>query len=185
LQIENCVSIALGSLSGMTRREDGPWIDRTRHSLSQLAALKSVLDLFSELELPIKNVYSQDPVFNTLDTEFLESIGLRVVHSPQAFCLINDRTFFFCPGAERHHALRALEYDPALYFGNELSPETFGPIIESFRQKGLDDAHIIKTYLEGKDAVRLLDFEPDPVALGPSTFVYARKATTAVGEAHP
>lgn len=46
LRAENCVSIALGSLSGMTRREGGPWIDRTRSSLGQLAVLKSILDLF-------------------------------------------------------------------------------------------------------------------------------------------
>lgn len=46
LRVENCVLIALGSLSGETRREGWQSIDRTRHSLSQLAALKSILDVF-------------------------------------------------------------------------------------------------------------------------------------------
>lgn len=100
-----------------------------------------------------------------------------MVPHPQAFCLLNHQTFLFCPGAERHHALRALEYDPCLYFGNELQPETFGPIVESFRARGLDDKHIIEGYVVDKEEHRLGVFD---TAVGEGLCVYSRTAATAV-----
>lgn len=72
----------------------------------------------------VKDCSAQDPVFNTLDKQLLESTGIRVVEHPVAFTLINDRTFLYSPGAERVHLLDMLASNPTLFFGGPLDDGT-------------------------------------------------------------
>ncbi|OJD14359.1 hypothetical protein AJ78_05294 [Emergomyces pasteurianus Ep9510] len=122
-KMDNCVCVGLGSPSGFLR---GGWVDRRTVSLYQLAALVTMLEYFAQQDsLPpiIKDCYAQDPVFNTLDKQLLESQGVRVVQHPEAFTLINERTFLYSPGAERVHILDMLSSNPALFFGGPLDGE--------------------------------------------------------------
>ncbi|KAK2782344.1 hypothetical protein FQN53_009778 [Emmonsiellopsis sp. PD_33] len=119
-QIDNCVCVGLGSPSGLLR---GGWVDRRVVSLYQLAALATILEYFAHEDTPsrpIQQCYAQDPVFNTLDKQLLESIGILVVQDPEAFSLVNERTFLYSPGAERSHLTEILASDPTLFFGGPL-----------------------------------------------------------------
>ncbi|EEH42533.2 uncharacterized protein PADG_07353 [Paracoccidioides brasiliensis Pb18] len=121
--IDKCVCVGLGSPSGFLR---GGWVDRRAVSLYQLAALVTILEYFAWEDTPsnaIKDCYAQDPVFNMLDKQLLESVGVHVVEDPKAFALINEGTFLYSPGAERSHLLVMLSSNPALFFGGPLDGE--------------------------------------------------------------
>ncbi|PGH04912.1 hypothetical protein GX51_03208 [Blastomyces parvus] len=122
-KIDNCICVGLGSPSGFLR---GGWVDRRAVSLYQLAALVTMLEYFAHGDAPsisIKDCSAQDPVFNALDKQLLEYVGLRVVEHPAAFTLINEGTFLYAPGAERIHLLDMLPSNPALFFGGPLDDE--------------------------------------------------------------
>ncbi|KAL2013679.1 hypothetical protein VTN00DRAFT_1204 [Thermoascus crustaceus] len=117
-EIDNVVCIGLGSPSGFLR---GGWVDRRSVSLYQLAALASILEYFeANVEVNIKEVSAQDPVFNDLDKELLQSLGITVVEHPKAFNVVNERTLLYCPGAETAHLAQILPSSPALLFGGPL-----------------------------------------------------------------
>lgn len=66
------------------------------------------------------HVYTQDPVFNTLDKALFESLGLTVVDHPAGFEEVSERSFLFCPGAEKGHLEEILEKKPRVLFGGPL-----------------------------------------------------------------
>ncbi|KAL1958700.1 hypothetical protein VTO42DRAFT_4043 [Malbranchea cinnamomea] len=155
-ELHNCVCIGLGSLSGLLR---GGLVDRRSISLFQLAALTSILEYISQPEIPVTigKCYAQDPVFNFLDKEFLDSIGIEVLEDPDAFALVDDRTFLYAPGAERTHLSQLLSKDPAIFFGGPLED----PLVTN-------DTSADKNSLEAFSRLRcsklLPEFEPNDTA---------------------
>jgi len=65
-------------------------------------------------------VYAQEPWYNRLDEELLETLQMRKVDHPAAFELMTRQSFAFCPGAEQFVVKRTLRRDPALYLGGYL-----------------------------------------------------------------
>ena len=160
-QIDNITCIGLGSPSGFLR---GGWVDRRQVSLVQLAALVSTKELFRSSSFPDlyptnKNhltstdnvrVYTQDPVFNTLDKALFESLGLTVLENPAGFEKISEQSFLFCPGAEKGHLEEILEKKPRALFG--------GPLEE------MSDSDTVKAFLDEKVGKKVPVFEGDEKA---------------------
>ena len=86
-----------------------PGLIRNNHELAR-----------SVSRVKIGRCFAQDPVFNSLDQEFLQSIGIEVVQTPEAFGMVNEKTFLYAPGAERTHLLDLLSKNPAAFFGGPL-----------------------------------------------------------------
>ncbi|KAJ5176665.1 uncharacterized protein N7482_002542 [Penicillium canariense] len=150
--VDAIVCVGLGSPSGFLR---GGWVDRRSVSMYQLAALECIAERLSrsccpspflrfspttnqttstgpDNSLPLSfPIYAQDPVFNTLDTALLASLGITVVAHPAAFSLITPRTLLFCPGAERKHLEQLLPSDPCMVFGGPLE-NTESEVIQGF-----------------------------------------------------
>lgn len=67
----------------------------------------------------IENVYLQDPVFNHLDIELLQSLGYTVLETPSAFQQMTTNTFLFDPHVDWKLTARAVSVaDPCLRIGN-------------------------------------------------------------------
>ncbi|KAL8954177.1 MAG: hypothetical protein Q9222_000061 [Ikaeria aurantiellina] len=135
--IERCVVLGIGSFS-----ED------RRSCWWELVFLETILELLQNMvppnpksrtasheteekeeqmeqgaEAKIK-VFLQDPVFNTLDTAFLESLGYVVLKTPAAFDEINKSTFVFAPHVEvdvYSEALKGINGLPTLCIGTDLN----------------------------------------------------------------
>ncbi|KAJ5397569.1 hypothetical protein N7509_005682 [Penicillium cosmopolitanum] len=159
LNVDGIVCIGLGSPSGFLR--DG-WVDRRAVSLYQLAALETIKDVFTSSFLPLLKkhtdiqlrlsppslhllckganrsssfpIYAQDPVFNNLDRELLESLGMTVVNTPVGFERVTSKTLLFCPGAERKHLDMLLPSNPKLVLGGPLE-NTESSIIQAYVEK--------------------------------------------------
>ena len=70
----------------------------------------------------IEHVYFQEPRFNALDSEFLESRGYTIIHTPEFEDLITPETFLFAPSADLHIVLAAFQVTfPALFQGVPLT----------------------------------------------------------------
>ena len=69
----------------------------------------------------IKQVYVQDPAFNSLDEDFLRGLGYEIISSPEGFEKIDETTFLFAPHLEWPIYLAALrEACPSLCVGNDV-----------------------------------------------------------------
>ncbi|PGH16273.1 hypothetical protein AJ79_01812 [Helicocarpus griseus UAMH5409] len=168
--IDNCVCVGLGSPSGFIR---GGLVDRRAVSLYQLAALATVLEYFAHEDTPlepIKACYAQDPVFNKLDRQLLESIGVSVVEDPEAFALINERTFLYSPGAERTHLLDMLPSNPALFFGGPLDGETLARLPD-------DGEDPLTKFTDTRRSILLPSFEPNIPAFWKTSLFWRHENT--------
>ncbi|EAW12747.1 SRR1 family protein [Aspergillus clavatus NRRL 1] len=140
LAVDDIVCVGLGSPSGFLR---GGWVDRRDVSLYQLAALASMVDMMRKRH-PSVRVYAQDPVFNDLDRSLLDSLGFTVLEHPEGFARVSDRTFLYCPGAERTHLEQLLPANPPLLFG--------GPLEEI-------ESEVVGRFLGARKSVRVPVFE--------------------------
>ncbi|KAJ5495003.1 hypothetical protein N7539_000119 [Penicillium diatomitis] len=131
LHVDKVVCVGLGSPSGFLR---GGWVDRRSVSMYQLAALESVSSQISQSLSEAIPIYAQDPVFNTLDTALLSSLGITVISHPAAFSLITPQTLLFCPGAEKKHLEQLLTFNPSMVFGGPLE-DTNSETIQNFADK--------------------------------------------------
>ncbi|PGG98392.1 hypothetical protein AJ80_09542 [Polytolypa hystricis UAMH7299] len=152
VKVDTCVCVGLGSLSGLLR---GGWVDRRSVSLDQLAALVCLVEYLCVSSATTLKCYAQDPVFNALDKQLLESLGFTVVEHPAAFELVNERTFLYCPGAERSHLVDILPSNPILFFGGPLESEP-APVVV-----GEGEGEVLASFLETRRSMRLPPFEPN------------------------
>ncbi|TKA67875.1 hypothetical protein B0A49_07251 [Cryomyces minteri] len=111
--VEHAVCLGVGSFSVDTQNR---W-----RSLWQLVAFTSIVSAVSKGSTAIK-IWAQDPCFTSLDTEFLESLGITVVQHPQAKQHITEKTFLYAPFVDWSITLDfALdETDPSLYIGTDI-----------------------------------------------------------------
>ena len=71
----------------------------------------------------------QDPVFNSMDEDFLRSLGYEIISSPEGFEKINELTFLFAPHLEWPVYLSALQEEcPSLCIGNDVREYLNSPI---------------------------------------------------------
>ncbi|MCJ1372292.1 hypothetical protein MMC20_003515 [Loxospora ochrophaea] len=111
LEITSCMCLGLGSLAKGSRYN---W------SMYQLVAFESWITLL-KTQHDIKHIYFQDPVFNSLDVEFLQSKGYTVIQNPKSESLLSSTTFLYsayCEGDVVQASLAAAH--PALYIGDDL-----------------------------------------------------------------
>ncbi|KAF7167453.1 hypothetical protein CNMCM6106_003013 [Aspergillus hiratsukae] len=92
---------------------------------------------------PSNTTYAQDPVFNQLDRSLLNSLGIIVLDHPDGFAKVSNRSFLYCPGAERTHLEQLLSSDPPLLFG--------GPL------EGIE-SEVVGRYLGSRGSVRVPTF---------------------------
>ena len=64
--------------------------------------------------------FAQEPLYNTQDLALLSTLNIQRVEDPKGFCLLTNRSFAFCPGAEQGVLLKTLSTDPFLYLGGKL-----------------------------------------------------------------
>ncbi|KAL8716324.1 MAG: hypothetical protein Q9220_000229 [cf. Caloplaca sp. 1 TL-2023] len=125
--IKRCVVLGIGSFS--EGRHSSWW---------ELVFLKTVLELLQQQigrekqgqgkeaaeEEAKMAVYLQDPVFNALDTAFLQSLGYVVLEHPAAFDEIDEATFVFAPHVEvdvYSEALEGVKGLPRMCIGTDLN----------------------------------------------------------------
>ena len=114
LDITSCICFGLSSPTGLL----GATADRRNVSMYQLAVFKSVIDMLSKKQGQRPEAFAQEPIFNTLDVQFLSHLNISVVEHPAAFELITSNTFAFCPGAEQFIVRGTLFRSPAMYMGS-------------------------------------------------------------------
>jgi hypothetical protein len=102
----------------------------------------------STINSTIKQVLTQDPIFNDLDKELLHFLGITVVEHPTAFDLVDEQTFLFCPGAEILHLTKLLPANPALLLG--------GPL------ENVSSEHdVLEAFVQTRNSLQLPPFEPN------------------------
>lgn len=117
VNITQCICLALGSFG--TRRHVKKSFGEFTDPLHQLAVLTVLLQVLrTKHEIP--NIYFQDPVFQPVEVQFLESFGYIVLEDPDAFDKTSASTFLFAPHCPYDVGFMALKSSfPALYIGND------------------------------------------------------------------
>jgi hypothetical protein len=112
--VENCVCLGLGSFTGGDNsRRECAWF--------QLVALQSILSVLNKKHI-IAKVLFQDPQFNLLDEQFLQSLGYSTVLDPEAYDKVDSTSLLYIPHGELEVTSRALSgTNPALFIGNDLA----------------------------------------------------------------
>ena len=107
LEISNIICLGLGSLSGAVGRccctptTPETEVEANTEAMAQLVFLEEwIKQLRTRFEIPDSKIYFQDPMFNSLDREFLTSLGYAVISSPASSSILNNETFFFAPFLE-------------------------------------------------------------------------------------
>ncbi|KAI5288060.1 hypothetical protein KEM52_001319, partial [Ascosphaera acerosa] len=103
---------------------------------------------------PLK-CYAQDPVFNSLDVELLQSLDITVL-TDTAFSMVDSTIFLFAPGAERAQLALLLDKQPAMFFGGPLSD--ISSVTASAERAA--EARVMDAYAARAEAVMLPTFEP-------------------------
>ena len=117
VNITQCICLALGNF-GKRPGEDIDFGEFTG-PLHQLAVLTVLLQVLGTKH-DIQNVYFQDPQFQPVEIQFLESLGYTVLDDPEAFDMMSASTFLFAPYCPDYVMCMALEpSSPALYVGND------------------------------------------------------------------
>ena len=66
------------------------------------------------------SAYAQEPIYNAQDRVLLRTLVIQVAEDPDAFYLLTNHSFAFCPGAEQYVVLQTLQRDPFIYLGGIL-----------------------------------------------------------------
>ena len=117
LDINQCICTGIGSFTG---DRDAMYPARTHCSYFQLAVFDTVLALLQQ-KFPIQEIYFQEPQFNDLDKEFLQTKGYTIITDPEARNRMTTSTFHYAPRNEWYVVLDALVVaHPALFIGDDL-----------------------------------------------------------------
>jgi hypothetical protein len=150
--IHEAACIGIGSFSR-------DWEHRWR-SMWQLVLFMEIIQLLKGSDKNVK-IYAQDPAFTTLDIEFLELLNITKMASGIE-SNITPRCFVFSPFVDWYILLPTFlkDKDPELYVGNEILND-YAPYVqtEDKREKVRECNDLGKALLEGKESVKLKDFE--------------------------
>ena len=160
IEITSCVCLGLGSLTGGKFPETG---------FFELAALVTILEFLNEKH-NISTVYVQDPVFNSLDEEFLCSQGYIVVPNPVGLAKIDQTTFVFAPHLEWPVYCTALQNTfPCLCIGNDICEYLDSPL----KAASTEAKSVFQTLVETHQSIAMPDF--DRSSWCESTKIYWRR----------
>ncbi|CAJ2503353.1 Uu.00g107470.m01.CDS01 [Anthostomella pinea] len=114
---ESSISQAICFGLGSFNPADGAWEARRRAHL-QLAAFLSIVEQMRTGHQQSIRCFFQEPLFNSADREFLESLGHQVVESPEGFGLVDSSTMVFGIHLYRVVYSQALaKHTPAIFVG--------------------------------------------------------------------
>jgi hypothetical protein len=139
-------------------------------SVLQLAVFVSLTEAIEAAQgegLKVK-MYAQEPMYNTLDKEFLKSLGIDAMPVSEGWAVLDQsgkdgHVFVYAPGAESEVAVKVFAASPAFYLGND--PRAY---IETFtwtRDRASDKHHreltsaisAAQKFVDSHDSVRLPD----------------------------
>lgn len=109
-EVDRCVVFGTGSFCGHIQG----WIERFDTSILQLVAFVKVLECIESITGRRPLAFSQEPVYNDLDVEFLRGLEIERVNSPIGFGTLTERSLIYAPAAELDVELKALAADPAV-----------------------------------------------------------------------
>ena len=129
LKISNIICLGLGSLSGAVGRcccattTPEAEVRANTEVMAQLVFLEEWIEqIRKHFEVPDSAIYFQDPMFNSLDREFLNSLVYTVISSPDSTFILNKETFLFAPFLEDIPLFMSLKTSfPAIYIGASLT----------------------------------------------------------------
>lgn len=104
------------------------------------------------VEIP---AYTQDPVYNALDKALLAALDIAVVEDPEAFDLVSESSFAYCPGAERAHLEAVLARMPWGLFG--------GPVEDMVDDSDHSD-DVGRRFVDYRSSSRVPGYDPDEKA---------------------
>ncbi len=115
----------------------------------------------------------QDPMFNRLDEEFLQSLGYSILPTPEAFQELTSGTFLFAPHLEWPNYIQALrKATPSLCIGNSVR-EYLESSHETHGSKELRIEETLQEFLERSETVDMPVF--DRALWYMSTSIYWRR----------
>ncbi|PSN72167.1 hypothetical protein BS50DRAFT_597564 [Corynespora cassiicola Philippines] len=166
--IESAVCIGIGSFSL-------DWEHRHR-AMWQLVLFRGVVAKLKEIN-PESQIalYAQEPIFTSLDIEFLATLGITVVGS-DIETHITPATFVFAPFVDWHILLPVFlrAKNPELYIGNEILGDYSMFAKSEEKEKVLKESNELgESFLEGRESLKIEDFALHPHALNGLVF-YSR-----------
>ncbi|KAF2850366.1 hypothetical protein T440DRAFT_397463 [Plenodomus tracheiphilus IPT5] len=150
-QVNKAVCIGIGSFSR-------DWEHRHR-SLWQLVMFVDVVTLLRKQHLEIK-MYAQEPAFTPVDIAFLETLDVKVRENDIEM-YVGRSTFVYSPFVDWYLLLPSFlrDQDPALYVGNEVLDDYTAYAQTEEKRKKLEECnHLGKKFLEGRDMVKMKEF---------------------------
>ena len=126
------VAFGIGPIAGNVRQgfKKGTyglkaWKACTMQSTHQLIVFRRAVDhLATQLGIKQIEMYAQDPRYSTEDEELLQSLGIKVVWTPEGESAIESTTFVFAPHVRVLHSLdtltRCTNHQPAFYIGHHI-----------------------------------------------------------------
>ncbi|KAI1091425.1 hypothetical protein F5B19DRAFT_493498 [Rostrohypoxylon terebratum] len=136
--ITHAICFGLGSFDP----EDGSWENRRRAHVQLAAFLYMVEQLQRGDQEPIRCLF-QEPLFNSVDEEFIRSLGHGVVYSPRGFDEVGPSTMVFGIHLYKNIYSQALaNHLPAVFVGTprEVWEDCCGPDISDWvRLQELDE----------------------------------------------
>ncbi|KAK4446642.1 hypothetical protein QBC34DRAFT_147321 [Podospora aff. communis PSN243] len=111
--IDNAIAFGFCSFSSAY------WGKRSDSFFWQLSSFLHIIELVEEGAAKPLVKYAQDPLFNSIDKEFVEKLGIKVTEDPEGLSLIKKSTFLYCPFLPRNIPVLQQDEQPVLYMGNE------------------------------------------------------------------
>ena len=152
LKISNIICLGLGSLSGAVGRccctptTPEAEVEANTEAMAQLVFLEEwIKQLRTRFEIPDSKIYFQDPMFNSVDREFLTSLGYTVISSPASSSILNNETFLFAPLLEEIPLYMSLKTSfPGIYMGDSLTDNHSWSMVSN-----ADFQRFVKTFVDG------------------------------------
>ena len=155
LNVDQCICTGIGSFTGS---HDPNYPADCKRPMYQLAAFQTILEMLKR-RFDSQEVYFQDPAFNTLDKEFLQSRGYRIVTSPEAYDRMTASTFLYAPCNEWFVVFKAIEVaHPALFIGNDV-PEFAEYIFPYIEERQARKQDIMEKFMRDRASKAMPEFD--------------------------
>lgn len=154
-KITKCIFLGSGTFCGYR----SGWIGRHDVALLQLAVFLSQVEAIVKVQELKPLCYAQEPLYNSMDLEFLKQQGyeIEVLEHPAGLDMIDEATFVYAPGVERHIAHSIYKNNPGWVLSHHAAEYINGLDLGKPNEPGIYET--VKVYLEAHNAVKLPDFE--------------------------
>ncbi|OCT50328.1 hypothetical protein CLCR_07452 [Cladophialophora carrionii] len=114
--VSTCVLLGSGSFCG----DAAHWIDRHDSAYFQLAAFRTVVHTVERVSGQRVRTYAQEPNYNDMDAELLESLDITRVDHPRGFELLDEHAVAYSPAAEREVEAGIMARKPRVWLHRSL-----------------------------------------------------------------